>query len=278
VDIVALTPGSETPTLRGIVTAITRRTVPFLVAGLIVIAPRAYSQAPPASLAYTVAMPQPSNHLFHVTLRANGLKGEFHDVKMPAWHPGYYRMIDYAKNLSNFRAQDVAGRALPWKKVTKNTWRIAAGGASTLVFSYDILATVRFSAQNYLGEDRAFIAPTGMFVYLAGRLQHPATVSIQLPPGWSRIATGLDPVPGSADRFLAPDFDTLYDCPILIGNQETLSFDVQGKRHIVAMENIPVSVNRPRMLADLKQVVESAATLIGDLPYTRYAFLVMGDG
>ena len=142
---------------------IARRTVPLLVAGLIAVAPGASSEPKPAAVAYVISMPQPSNHLFHVTLRVDGLKGEIHDVKMPAWHPGYYRMIDYAKNVSDFQARDGAGRALPWEKVTKNTWRIATGKASTMVLSYDVLGTVSFSAQNYLGESRAFIAPTGMY-------------------------------------------------------------------------------------------------------------------
>jgi len=257
---------------------ITRRMVPLLVAGLIVAAPCALGEPAERAIAYTISMPQPSTHLFHVTVRVEGLRGDLHDVKMPAWHPGYYRMIDYAKNVSDFRAQDGQGRPLPWEKVTKNTWRIAAGGASTMVLSYDVLGTVRFSAQNYLDDARAFIAPTGMFVYLEGGLQRAATVSLQLPPGWTRIATGLDPVPGKANTFFAPDVDTLYDCPILVGNQETLGFDVQGKRHTVAIENIPASVDRPRMLADLKSVVESAAALMGDLPYSRYAFLMMGSG
>ena len=257
---------------------ITHRTAPLLVVALMAIAPGVSGGPAPSPIAITVSMPQPSNHLFHVALRVDGLTGEIHDVKMPAWHPGYYRIIDYAKNLSGFEARDGAGRALPWEKVTRNTWRIATGKASAMVLSYDVLGTVRFSAQNYLDETRAFIAPTGMFVYLDGQLQRAATVSIQLPPGWARIATGLDPVRGSVNTYSAPDFDALYDCPMLIGNQETLGFDVQGKRHTVTIENIPASVDRPSMLADLKKMVESAATLMGDLPYTRYAFLMMGNG
>jgi len=260
------------------VTTSTRRTAWLLVACLVVTAPWAFGQARAGVTAYTVSMPQPSNHLFHVTLRADGLTGEFHDVKLPAWHPGYYRMIDYAKNLSNFRAEDAAGRALPWEKTTKNTWRVVSGGSSTLVLSYDILGTVRFSAQNYLDESRAFIAPTGMFVHLAGRLDRAATVTIQLPPGWARIATGLDPVPGRANTFSAAGVDTLYDCPILMGNQETLGFEVQGRPHTVTIEGIPATVDRSRMVADLKKIVEASATLMGDLPYTRYAFLMMGSG
>jgi predicted metalloprotease with PDZ domain len=257
---------------------ITRRVGPLLVAALIVAAPCALGQGAPGAVAFTISMPQASNHLFHVTLRVEGLKGELHDVKMPAWHPGYYRMIDYARNVSGFRAEDGTGRALRWEKVTKNTWRIATGNASTLILNYDVLGTVVFSAQNFLGDSRAFIAPTGMYLHLANQLQRPAIVTIRLPPGWSRIATGLDPVPDRANMFSAPDFDTLYDCPILLGNQETLEFDVQGKRHTVAIENIPASVGRPRLTADLKKVVESAAALMGDLPYARYAFLMMGNG
>jgi predicted metalloprotease with PDZ domain len=259
-------------------TTITRRTMLLLAAGLIAIVPGLSSEPAGRAVAYTISMPEPSNHLFHVTLRVDGLEGEIHDVKMPAWHPGYYRMIDYAKNVSGFHAQDGQGRPLPWEKVTKNTWRIVAGGASTMVVRYDVLGTVRFSAHNYLDEHRAFIAPTGMYVHLDGGLQRSATVSIQLPQGWTRIATGLDPVRGRVNTFSAPDVDTLYDCPMLIGSQETLEFSVQGKPHTVAIEDVPASVDRPKMLADLKKVVESAATLMGDLPYTRYAFLMMGNG
>ena len=89
---------------------ISRRAAPFLVVGLLAIAPAASSQPKPGAIAYTISMPQPSNHHFHVTVRADGLKGELHDIKMPAWHPGYYRMIDYAKNVSELPR---AGRAGP---------------------------------------------------------------------------------------------------------------------------------------------------------------------
>ncbi len=85
---------------------------------LLVSVPRGFSQTATAPIAFTVSMPQPTNHLFHVTFRLDGLKGEFQDLKIPAWHPGYYRQIDYAKNVSNLRVQDNAGRSLPWEKIT----------------------------------------------------------------------------------------------------------------------------------------------------------------
>src|SRR5262249_25329625 len=96
---------------------------------------------------------------------------------------------------------------------------------------------------------------------------------------WTRIATGLDEIKNARSHtFRASDFDVLYDSPLLIGNQETLQFDVQGKAHTVALEDVPGAVDRSRMVADLKRIVEAAGRLMGDIDYTHYAFLMMGRG
>jgi predicted metalloprotease with PDZ domain len=227
---------------------------------------------------FTVSMPQPANHTFHVVMRCDGLTGETQDFKMPAWMPGFYRILDYAKNVSNFRAADGAGRPLPWERVAKNDWRVVSGGAASATLEYEVLGTVRFAAQNYLAEDRAYIAPPGMFLHIAGKLQRPATVTVKPPEGWKSIATGLDPVSGRANAYSAPNFDVLYDSPILLGNQEQLQFSVKGVPHYVAIENVQPSVDRKKILGDLKRMVETATGLMGDVPYTRYAFLLMGQG
>jgi predicted metalloprotease with PDZ domain len=231
-----------------------------------------------AKMAFTVSMPQPANHTYHVTFRCDGLKGELHDFKMPQWSPGYYGIRDYASSVSNFRAEDASGHALGWEKVARNTWRVVAANASTVVLNYDVFGNTAFAANSYLGDDRAYISPAGMFVHLAGQLQQPVTVEIRLPGKWAGIATGLDPVNGAPNTFEAADFDVLYDCPILIGNQERFQFEVRGVPHLVAIENVPASVERPRMIADLKSMVTAATRLIGDVPYKHYTFLMMGRG
>ncbi len=98
------------------------------------------------------------------------------------------------------------------------------------------------------------------------------------PASWKSIATGLDRAPNRASTFTAADFDTLYDSPILMGNQELLQFMVKGVPHDVAVENVAPAVDRPRMLADLKRMVETATQLMGEVPYTHYTFLMIGTG
>jgi len=236
------------------------------------------AQSPAATLAFTVSLEPASARLFHVTLRCDGLQGEIQDFKMPVWTPGYYRVMDYAKYVTNFRAHDGAGNTLPWEPVAKNTWRVATGRAPVVTVEYDVAGTTVFPAANSFSESRAHITPPGLFLHVAGMLQHPATITFKLPADWTRVSTGLDPVAGRQNTFSSPDFDTLYDSPMLIGNQEVMSFDVQRITHRVVIENVPAGVDRPKMSADLRRLVETSVRLIGDIPYKHYTFLMMGTG
>ena len=105
--------------------------------------------------------------------------GELLDLKMPAWMPGFYRIMDYQKYVSNFRASDGRGRPLDWEKITRNGWRVVASGAATVVVDYDVFGNTNFAANNFLDETRAFIAPPGMFLYPDGRLQTPVTLTVE---------------------------------------------------------------------------------------------------
>ncbi len=233
----------------------------------------------PASVGfhYTLSMERPNLHYFHVVMRAVGLPGATAEFRMPAWSPGYYKIVDYAGNVINFRAVDGSGRVLAWEKTAKNAWKVKTEKAPIVEISYDVYGFNRHCAESYLGDDSAFIVPTGTFMYAAGMLKLPATVEIRPLPGWTRVATGLDPVAGKPNQFSAPDFDTLYDSPILAGRLETLAFEVKGVPHEVAAVDL-TGVDKGKFTADLKRMVESATSIIGDLPYKHYTFLMIGDG
>lgn len=237
----------------------------------------ALGQKPEGTMAFTVSMEQPNTHYYHVVFRGEGMKDKTQDFKMPAWTPGYYQIMDYARNVLNFRAADGAGNPLAWEKTAKNTWRVKSGKDASITVSYDVYAFNRSVADSYLDDERGFISPTGVFMHVAGRIQHPVSVTVRPYQNWTRVSTGLDPVEGRPNTFFAPDFDILYDCPILIGNQEILKFEVQGIPHVFAGINLG-TIDRAKFTADLRRMVESAVTLIGEIPYRHYTFLAIGPG
>ncbi len=236
-----------------------------------------HAQDTQGTLAFTVSMERPNTHYYHVVLRCEGLKGQTQDFKMPAWTPGYYQIMDHARNVLNFRAEDGQGKPLPSNKIAKNAWHVRSGQASVIAVSYDVYAFNRSVADCYLDDSRAYISPTGLFMHVAGLISHPVTVTVEPYADFSRVSTGLDPVRSRPRTFSAPNFDVLYDCPILVGNQEVISFEVQGIPHRVAVTE-PGDFDREQLTAVLKQIVEAAVAVVGDIPYRHYTFLMLGPG
>ncbi|MCX6565584.1 MAG: PDZ domain-containing protein [Candidatus Aminicenantes bacterium] len=237
-----------------------------------------FGQNPETRMAFTVFL-NPAEHLYRVEFRCEGLTDELLDFKIPVWMPGYYGLQDYAGNVLNFRAVDGDGKSLAWEKTTDNCWRVVSGRTAAMTVAYDVLATSPFVAHNYLDEDRGYIAPVGLFMYVAGRIRHPVTVTIHQNPKWSGIATGLDRVSDDQPAtFTAPDFDTLYDCPIVLGNLDQLPpFEIRGVPHYFVGYQLGIS-DPEQFMKDLKPVIEAGVDVIGEVPYTHYTFLGIGPG
>jgi len=249
----------------------------FYLAVVLVIASFVHGEAPQGTMAFTVSMERPNTHYYHVDFKCEGLKGETQEFKMPVWTPGFYQVMNYSRNVLNFRAEDGAGNPLAWEKTAKNAWRVKSGRSSSVTVSYDVYAFTRFVAESYLDDEMGFISPTGVFMHVAGRIQQPVTVTVKPYQGWKQVSTGLDPVEGKCNTFFASDFDVLYDCPILLGNQEILTFEVKGIPHIFAVDDLG-TFDREKFVADHKRMVEAAVAVIGEIPYSHYAFLVIGPG
>jgi len=49
-------------------------------------------------------------------------------------------------------------------------WVVAAN-AAVIVLNYDVFGNTAFAANNYLGDDRGYISPPGMFVHPVGHLR-----------------------------------------------------------------------------------------------------------
>ncbi|MBN2180808.1 MAG: M61 family metallopeptidase [Sedimentisphaerales bacterium] len=229
------------------------------------------------NMSFTVSMSEPNSHLYHVEFCCEGIKTDTIDFKMPAWTPGYYRVLNFAKNVREFSAADGSGKTLEWEKAADNIWRVKTAGADRIILNYDVFANGRSVAESLLNESRAFISPTSVFMYVAGRLDDPVTVNIVPHESFSRISTGLDRIRSRENFFLAVDFDTLYDCPIFVANQEVIPFEVRGIPHNMAIVN-PGEFDREKLISILRRMIEAAASVVGEIPYRHYTFIMMGRG
>jgi predicted metalloprotease with PDZ domain len=91
--------------------------------------------------------------------------------------------------------------------------------------------------------------------------------------GWSKSMTGLPEMSGGPHRYRAPDFDTLADSPILVGNPAVYEFTVDGKKHYLVNEGEGGVFDGARAAKDLEAIVREHRRMWGSLPYDKYLFL-----
>jgi len=227
---------------------------------------------------YTISIPEPSGHYFHVELYCSGVNEETIDMKMPEWMPGYYQLMHYSRLVEHFSATTIAGQDLTITAVNENTWRISNPGHKAFKLRYKVKAEKQFVANSFIDSTHGYIIPGSAFMYIKGRINTPVKVKLNMYREWKNVVTGLEPVEGIPNTFKAPDFDILYDCPILMGNLEELpSFKVNGIEHRFIGYKMG-SFDKQMFMDKLKKVVESSVAVIGDIPFNQYTFIAIGPG
>ena len=143
--------------------------------------------------------------------------------------------------------------------------------------SYRIYANQRDVGCSRVDDCLAFVSPAGVFMHVDGDLQHPVQVHFRLPEGWEKISSGLLPMEGTTDSFVAEDFDRLYDCPFLLGNYYTCDFTHEGHPYHFAIET-PDGIEESGFREDFCSIVSAATRLMGDVPYDNYCLIHLGEG
>jgi predicted metalloprotease with PDZ domain len=244
---------------------------------LLIISIAGYSKAA-EPLKFTVSMDDPANHIFHVSLTYKPEAADSLLLKLPDWTPGYYQLMDYASGIQEFFPKDEKGNALSWKRSGKTGWNVAVKNVKELHLEYDILTKKKFVATSFLDEEHGYITPASVFMYVSGKLNLSSEITIKPYKNWNRVATGLDSVAGKNFTYVAPDFDILYDSPMLVGNLEELpSFNVKGIPHRFIGYKLG-DFDKVKFIADVQKIVENASALIGDIPYKHYTFIAIGPG
>jgi predicted metalloprotease with PDZ domain len=253
---------------------------------------------------YTVRFPEPRTHYLSVEARLPAGDQSEVEVFLPVWTPGSYLIREYARNIEAVSVSGADGKPLPVAKSRKNRWLIRTeDGAAEILFSYRVYCREMSVRTNWVEDSFALINGAPTFVTLARCLASPHELRLELPSQWKTIITGLAET--APNHYLAEDYDTLVDSPILCGNPQVYGFEVDGIPHFLVNEGEhgltgpldPVRSRNgqlildktdlcaapvvrglslwdgPRSAADAEKLVRRHREMWGALPYRKYVFL-----
>lgn len=236
-----------------------------------------YGQMPGPVFHFEISFEPALTNAYHVSMRVENWKDENLHLKMPAWMPGYYQIMDYGQYVDNLTATDNT-KHLEVQHPDKNSWEVKGLNGNPVTIKYTIKTIRKFVANSYVDDMHAYLVPGNTFLYVPEYLNQPVTVKLNLPDKWKNVATGLKPLSEEQQMYIADDFDVLYDCPILIGNLESLpTFNVQGIPHHFIGYEIG-RFDHLDFIEKLEKIVQQSVEIIREIPYDQYTFIAIGPG
>ncbi|MCL5667419.1 MAG: PDZ domain-containing protein [Candidatus Thermoplasmatota archaeon] len=221
------------------------------------------------NITYTLEMNNPHTHFFRVKMKLDDVSEERTLLTMPAWTPGSYAILDFARNVRKLQAVSESGAPLVVTKKDKSTWIVASSGIRNMEVSYEVYADEFSVHTSHLDSTHAFVLGTSVFLYIEGYKDQAVELSVSPPPEW-KISTGLEKI--GENRFRAVNYDILVDSPLEIGTHRSFFFEVDGKQHEIAIYGHG-NENETMILNDVQKIVSSFSKMFNQYPFKRYVFI-----
>jgi predicted metalloprotease with PDZ domain len=228
---------------------------------------------------YLVDLSAPETHLVHVTLDIPGA-GRDTEIQFPAWNC-LYQIRDFVKNVEDLEGE-CDGQPAELERADLNTWRGPSRGCNDLAFHYSVYANTDGPFDSMLDGDHSFLNLAMVLFYLPHERQRAVQVKFQLPAGW-KLATLLE---GEGMDFRAADYDALVDSPVEAGHFEEFSYpqdftpagasaaDAKHATIRVIIDADHADYSSDRILSSLQRITAEETSLMQDLPFRRYTFIM----
>lgn len=243
----------------------------LLLATLYLIGLCGYAQSP---ISYQVSLDNIVHHELRISVTFQEVPAGAFLVKMSDTSPGRYAEHQFAKNVYGEAAYDQQGNALPIRRASVDSWEVTPSDGFVR-FEYRLYAN--HADGTYAGVDarKLLLNAPATFVYADGMDAREVLVNFDLSnnPSWS-VATQLQEVTKSTYR--APNPYYFFDSPIMIGEIDFRSWEVDGKTIRIAMLHEGTDEELDQYAEWTKGIVLQEKAVFGSLPdydFGTYTFL-----
>ena len=233
----------------------------------------ALAQPAKALIEYQVSLANPSEHLFHVTMRIPDVHGELL-LQMPAWN-ALYQIRDFSSRIQQVSAESEAHQQLAIEKIDKQTWRTRAEG--TVVVRYAIFWDSPGPFASQLNGEHAFINPAMVFLYSPGRRSESVGALFRdFPAQWRIVSTlPFSTLQKSTNPpvhiVAAPSYDAFGDSPVELGTFSL--FQIQDGSHPISVAIHGDNFKQADVESTLRKICKYQIDMMGGAPFDHYLFI-----
>lgn len=191
-------------------------------------------------------------------------------VYMASWTPGSYKIREFARNVDSVSFKAPGGETLPWRKTAKDNWQVDCLGQKSIEMHYRLYARTMTVRTSWLDSEFAMLNFASVLLVPEDMEHLPHRLTLNLPDNWQGVYSALGQE--NANTFLADDFDTLLDSPLVAGNPDIQTFNVRGIEHKLVTIGDSQYWDLPKAASDLEKMVKEHAAFWESIPYKNYIF------
>jgi predicted metalloprotease with PDZ domain len=213
---------------------------------------------------YKVEIADLHAHLFGITLTITH-PAPAQELVLPVWIPGSYLVREFSKNLQGLQARQ-GKRRVALRQLDKHRWQVDAKADQPLTVQYRVYAFDNSVRTAWLDSQRGFFNGTSLCLQVAGQQDQPHVLELIATDSiahWA-VATGANAQKVNKNGFgtyLAPNYDTLVDCPFELGTFWSGSFTAGGIPHRFVVAGASPSFDGDKLLADTRAICEAEIAL-----------------
>jgi predicted metalloprotease with PDZ domain len=197
-------------------------------------------------------------------------------LSLPSWTPGSYSISNFARNVSNFSAEQT-GVALRWDKTDHDSWRVFPRGTGPVRIRFEYQADTLDNEGSWSRSDFLLFNGTNLFLYPeAASFDFPATVTVTTEAAW-KVVTGMTPT--GQRTYTEGNYHDLVDMPFFVGNFDVDSVQIAGRwlRLATYPSGSVSAAGRAAVFDALNRVIIPQVRVFGDVPWTTYTILQIVD-
>ena len=217
--------------------------------------------------------PVPSAKSFSMRMDITNAK-ETETVRIPAWCPGFYFILDYEKRLSNVKVVDPSGSDLKFRWVNSRGFTVQNPNKTPITIDYRILGndTGLGFFRSHLRSNVGFINGASAFLYADDHLKDACEVKFNLPADWD-IATAMNN--DGKGTYTADGYDEMIDNPIQMGQFTRKKFEVNKIPYEVIWVGDPtIKCNIDDETERLRRGSIPAMKMFGGSSFKKYIYFV----
>jgi len=249
---------------------------------------------------YTVNLVEVTEDKVHIDLNTPEIEKDTIIFHLPKIVPGTYKISDYGRFVSEFKAYNKRDKELEAVKIDENSWKIINAREMARIsywvddtFDADLGDTeiYEFNGTNIDKGKIFIISPGGYFGYFDGLTDLPFEIKFIRPENFYG-STGLVPsqtgisvaknkdykkLPRGTqlDLFEAENYNRLIDSPFMYNAPDTTVIDVAGTQVLVSVYSPGKLVKSNFVAENIKKLLNAQKDYLGGkLPVNKYAFIM----